>query len=278
MVNKYIFSIFFLILLVLTSFTYADENPELKILVSDKQEKVLSLSIMKEELKQYKITLNDPYYKKEKQYKTFKLKDVLNLAYSSKWHSGDFTDLTFRAYDGYESIAVISKLENKGGYIVFRDLDYQDWEPISFTGAYPGPFYIIWTGKGQTAKNGYPWPWQLETINLVTFKDQFPEIVPKTADKNSGVYKGYELFKGRCLRCHSINGQGGKIGPDLNAPKNINEYRNADFVKSYIKDPSQFRFTNMPDHKDLSDKQLTSLINYFLYNKEKNRWSFDEKN
>ncbi len=278
MVNKYIFSIFFLFLLVPVSYSYADENPELKILLSGKQEKSVSLEEMKQSLKEIKITINDPYYKKEKQYKAFKLKDVLNLSYRTKWHSGDFTDLTFRAYDGYESIAVISKLENEGGYLVYKDLDYQDWEPISFTKAYPGPFYIVWTGKDQTAKNGYPWPWQLESINLVTFKDQFPEIVPKLADTNSGVYRGYELFKERCLRCHSINGQGGKIGPDLNAPKNILEYRTADFVKSYIKDPSKYRFTHMPDHRDLSDKQLGSLIDYFLYNMKENKWSFDEKN
>jgi len=278
MVNKYIFSILFLILLLLSSTSYADANPELKILLSGKKEKTLSLSVMKQALKQYKITLNDPYYNKEKQYQAFKLKDVLNLAYGNKWFSGDFTDLTFRAYDGYESIAVISNLEHEGGYLVFKDLDYQDWEPISFTKAYPGPFYVIWTGKDQTAQNGFPWPWQLETINLVRFTDQFPEIVPKTADKNSSVYKGYVLFKSRCLRCHSINGQGGKIGPDLNAPKNILEYRPADFVKSYIKDPSVYRFTHMPDHKDLSNSDLDNLIEYFTYNMKENRWVFEEKN
>ena len=278
MVNIYRFSIFVLFLLLLTPVTFANDNPELKILLSGKVQKTLSLEEMLKSLKQYKISLNDPYYKKEKQYKAFKLSDVLNLAYKGKWQSGDFTDLTFRAYDGYESIALISKLENQGGYLVFRDLDYPDWEPISYTKAYPGPFYIIWTGKNQTARNGYPWPWQLESVNLVKFNDQFPELVPKIADKNSGVYKGYELFKGRCLRCHSINGQGGKLGPDLNAPKNILEYREAEFVKEYIRDPSVYRFTHMPDHKDLSEKDLDNIIDYFNYNKKENKWSFDEKN
>lgn len=234
MLNKYIFSIFFLILFLSVPFTYADDNPKLKIQLSGKKEKVLSLSIMKQELKQYKITLIDPYYKKEKQYKAFKLKDILNIAYGKKWHSGDFTDLTFSAYDGYESIAEISILDNEGGYLVYEDIEYPDWEPISFTKAYPGPFYIIWTGQDQSPKKGYPWPWQLESVNLVNFADQFPEIAPNISDKNSPAYKGYSIFKSRCVRCHSINRQGGKVGPDLNAPKNILEYRKADFVKKYM--------------------------------------------
>ena len=278
MVNIKRLSIFILLLFLFAYNIHAEENPELKILISGIEQKSISLEEMKKSLKQYKITLIDPYYKKEKKYKAFKLKEFLNIAYGNKWNSWDFSDLTFRAYDGYESIAVISKLNDEGGYLVFMDLDYQDWEPISFTGAYPGPFYVIWTGNDQTAKNGFPWPWQLESVNLVKFNDQFPELFPKIADKNSGVYKGYELFKGRCLRCHSINGQGGKLGPDLNAPKNILEYREAKFVKEYIRDPSVYRFTHMPDHKDLSEKDLDNIIDYFNYNKKENKWSFDEKN
>ena len=103
-------------------------------------------------------------------------------------------------------------------------------------------------------------------------------MVPNVADKNSTVYKGFEIFKARCVRCHSINGEGGKIGPNLNAPKNILEYRTTYMVKEFIKNPSKYRFTQMPDHNDLSDEELDSLIDYFNYNLKENRWSFEEKN
>lgn len=278
MVNILRLSIFALFISALTISTHAVENPVLNIMISGKKQSSVSLSDMKQELKQYKITFIDPYYEKEKKYLAFNLTDLLSLAYGKNWAKEQYSDITFRAYDGYESVAEISKLKNEGGYLVFRDLDFDDWEPISFTGAYPGPFYIVWTGKEQTAKNGFPWPWQLESINLVKFTDQFPKIVPKTQDKNDPIYKGYTIFKERCVRCHSINGEGGKVGPDLNAPKNILEYRDPEFVKNYIRDPSVYRFTHMPDNKDLTNKDLENIIDYFNYNLKENKWSFDEKN
>ena len=278
MLNAIRFSTFFLFIFLSINSLYAEENPEIKILISGKQQKTVPLERMKQHLKQYKITLPDPYYSKEKHYEAFKLKDFLNYVYGDKWNSGDFTDLAFHAYDGYESVSVTSKLKQAGGYLVFRDLDFQDWEPIGPSKAYAGPFYIVWIGENQTTRNGFPWPWQIESINLITFADQFPEIVPKTDDKNLSVYKGYELFKARCVRCHSINQEGGKIGPDLNAPKNILEYRPVNFVKSYIKDPSQYRFTHMSGSPDFSEQDLDNLIDYFIYNMKENPWSFEEKN
>ncbi len=278
MLNILRISIFLLFALLTINTAFSVESAEIKVLISGKQQNTLSLKEMKEKLKQYKISFFDPYYSKEKNYKAFKLKEFLNYAYGSEWNSGNYTEISFIAFDGYDAASVISNLNQEGGYLVFQDLDFRDWESISFTKAYPGPFYVVWTNPNQTPKNGYPWPWQLETINLNTFEDQFPEVVPKVSDKNSSVFKGYELFKARCVRCHSINQQGGKVGPDLNAPKNILEYRAISFVKKYIKSPSAFRFTHMPDNKDFTEDNLDNLIDYFIYNMKENKWSFEEKN
>ena len=278
MLYKFRFFIHILFAFLTLNTSYADDSSRINILISGKQQKSISLKEMKEELSQHKIAFFDPQYSKEKNYRAFKLMDFLTLAYGSEWKSNDYTDISFKAYDGYDSISVISNLTQDGGYLVFKDLDFQNWEPIGYTKAYPGPFYIVWVNKNQTSQNGYPWPWQLESVNLITFAEQFPEVVPKVADKNSSVYKGFELFKARCVRCHAINQQGGRLGPDLNAPKNILEYRPVDVVKEFIKDTSKFRFSHMPDHRDLSDEDLDNLIDYFIYNMKENRWSFEEKN
>ena len=63
--------------------------------------------------------------------------------------------------------------------------------------------------------------------------------------------------------CHSINGEGGKVGPELNVPMSIVEYRSAVQLKAFIRNPERFRYTTMPAHEHLSDKDLDALLAYF---------------
>ena len=249
--------------------SYAEEeSPSLKFLVSGKVIEEVSLIELKDKLKIHKIEFSDPIYEKEKRYGGFELRDVLQFGFGDEWKSSEFTDVAFEALDGYVSVSSISKLKEAGGYIVFSDLDFEDWEPVSIKQVNPGPFYLVWTGKEQTMKNEYPWPWQLASINLINFEDQYPAVFPKGASKDSSAFYGYEIFRGRCVRCHSMNQQGGKIGPDLNAPRSIVSYRSEFMIKELIKHPSKYRYTQMPDHPDLSDKDLDNLISYFNYMNE----------
>ena len=68
--------------------------------------------------------------------------------------------------------------------------------------------------------------------------------------------RGFDLFKAHCVRCHSINQQGGRIGPDLNAPKSIVSYRPKKMIKAY---------TDMPDQLFLTDAGLEDLYQYFVF-------------
>jgi len=87
--------------------------------------------------------------------------------------------------------------------------------------------------------------------------------VPTGLEESDAGWAGYVTFERACSACHSINGEGGKIGPDLNIPRSIVEYRPLEQIKAYIRDPQATRYTNMPGHPDLSDADLDSLIAYF---------------
>ena len=255
----------FLLLCLPASSGSADNNPGLKFLASGKPAGEITLDVMKSKLKTYRIELYDIEYKKEKRYEGFRVGDVLRLAYGDRLDDADYTDIAFTALDGYESVSLLPKMNEEGGYIVFEDIDSPGWEPVGRTQSSPGPFYLVWTGKTQTPENEYPWPWQIASVNIMRFADQYPLVYPAGAGTDSAAYKGYEIFKGRCVRCHSMNQQGGKVGPDLNAPKSIVTYRSEYMIKEFIRHPSEYRYTQMPDHPGLTEQDLNDLIAYFRY-------------
>lgn len=262
---------FFMIIIVLlvsaTSWAEQDD-PSLKFLVSGELVKEYKLSQLKDLLQTREINFTDLQYRKEKSYKGFSLHDILQLGFGDLWKSSDYTDAAFAALDGYTAITNILKLRESGAYIVYQDLDYKNWEPVSIREVNPGPFYLVWTGKDQNTASGYPWPWQLASIDLIMFDSQYTEVFPEGAAKDSSAYKGFEIFELRCIRCHAMNRQGGTVGPDLNAPQSIVSYRSENMIKEFIKHPSKYRYTHMPDHPDLADQDLDNLISYFKYMNE----------
>lgn len=252
--------------LVLSGPTAAENDAKLTFTVSGAVVATATLEAMREKLPAKDLELFDLQYEKVKRFEAFNLHDVLTLGFGNEWRSADFSDMVFTALDGYQSLATLTKVMNDGGYVVFKDRDQPDgWEPVGRQGADPGPFYLVWTGPEQSTANGYPWPWQLSVIGILRFRNQYPKVYPQGPDVGSDVYRGFLTFKERCFRCHAMNQQGGKLGPDLNAPQSIVAYRSQNMIKEFIRNPSKYRYTHMPDHLDLDDKALDELIAYFRF-------------
>lgn len=200
------------------------------------------------------------------QYQALPLHQVLQEGFGNTWQSKDYSHVAFIALDDYEAISSLELLQQDGGYIAYKDLNASEgWTPVGIRNADPGPFFLVWTKEHQTTQNAFPWPWQLAKINLLTFETQYPNIHPGGVDSASAVNKGFEIFRDRCLRCHAMNRQGGKIGPDLNAPQNITAYRSENMIKAFVKNPATFRYSKMPSHLDLDDQALDNLYRYFIH-------------
>ncbi|WP_064609076.1 c-type cytochrome [Photobacterium sp. J15] len=227
--------------------------------------KTVTLDEMKKQLSTHQVDIYDPQYGKDKRYIGFALHDVMAFAYGNSWESRLTTDVNFIALDGYQALSTMDKLMEQGGYIVFRDVDTPEWEQIGHNQSNPGPFYLVWKGDKQTPKQAYPWPYQLAAINTVEFQNRYPAVYPTGVKKNSNVFNGFKIFKARCLKCHALDQLGGKVGPDLNAPMNILAYRDSEILREYIRQPSKFRYTQMPDHTDLSSEQVERILEYLEY-------------
>jgi mono/diheme cytochrome c family protein len=214
------------------------------------------------------VTLDDPYYGRRKSFRACPLADVLRLGFGQPAAALAGENFLLRARDGYAKPATGAQLAAAGGYLAFADAerahgDDPGWEPIDRKQVDPGPFYIVWALPQQADPEQYPWPYQLTTIEIAALDSVYPHTVPRGAAEDSPARAGYETFRTQCIACHAINREGGTVGPELNVPQSIVEYRPAEQIKAYIKDPSVFRYTSMPAHPQLSDRQLDELIAYF---------------
>ncbi len=227
----------------------------------------------------------DPYYEKRKHFLACPLARVLELGFGAAPGPAD-ENFFFRARDGYMKPASAARLAEGGGWLAISDIGAgpasgQDslssdawmaldpaWEPIGRAAVDPGPFYLVWTGARQADVHRYPWPYQLAAIEISSFDSLYPHTVPRGAAEGDPARVGFAIFRAECVSCHAINGEGGKVGPDLNIPRSIVEYRPAEQIKAFIRDPQSFRYTSMPSHLHLSPRDLDSLVAYFQVMKE----------
>ncbi|MBM4245531.1 MAG: cytochrome c [Deltaproteobacteria bacterium] len=214
------------------------------------------------------VELEDPYYGRRMAYVACPLAKVLEMGFGEASQQLAAHDYLLRARDGYVKPATGRRLMEPGGGLALADARREKageagWAPIDRKQVDPAPFYVVWSQPGQQDTNVYPWPYQLVRIEVGSIAAAYPEIVPRTAAAGSEAWRGFDTFKGECVACHAINGQGGKVGPELNVPQSIVEYRPAEQIKAYVYDPETFRHTSMPAHRHLTPAQLDELVAYF---------------
>jgi mono/diheme cytochrome c family protein len=215
------------------------------------------------------VSIDDAYYGRPKRYRACPLAEVLAIGFGKlDAASTEGSDVFFRARDGYVKPAAVARVLEPGGYLAFADADRMQggdpgWEPIDRRQVDPGPYYVVWEKPGQRDAHRYPWPYQLVAIELASYAKRYPHTAPAGLPADAPAWAGFGIFRGECIACHSVNGEGGTIGPDLNVPQSIVEYRAVEQVKAYVRNPQRFRYTSMPAHEHLSEGDLDALIAYF---------------
>lgn len=222
-----------------------------------------TLAQLKKQVSPENVSGFDPYYQRTKRWSALPLGPVLKLAFPS----GDLKaqEFTLRARDGYTVPVSGARLLEGGAYLAFADLD-GPWEPIGTQHADPSPWYLVWKGETQGDLSTHPRPWALDSIAIEPFEAVFPLVVPRS--KEPKVQEGFSLFRQHCVKCHAINQQGGRVGPELNVPKNVTEYRDEAFLRAWIRNPFAYRVSVMPPSGQLSEDELSALLAYLAAMKD----------
>lgn len=238
---------------------------------TDGTERVLTLEALRAACEERVVEVDDPYHAARRRYAALPLGCVLEAGFGAE-RIRTFADrgLLLRALDGYTRPVQGRELLEPGGYLAYGEPDRlparagrSRFAPIDRRQVDPAPFYMVWTGVDRGDPHETPWPYQLARVEIAPFEQAFPKTVPRGLAKGDPGWRGYAIFQRACASCHAINGEGGKIGPDLNVPRSIVDYRPIPQIRAYVRDPGTFRYTSMPAHPNFTEDDLDALIAYF---------------
>jgi mono/diheme cytochrome c family protein len=208
------------------------------------------------------VTTRDPHYGADVRFVAMPLAPILRAIYGESETELRAREYLLEATDGYRVPVRGELLFERGVHLAVDDLESPGFAPIGERRVSPGPVYLVYEGATRTNLETHPRPYQLRTIRIATFAETHPHATPAGLDPAHPAHRGFAVFRDHCVRCHAMNREGGRVGPELNVPRNILEYRDEETVRAFVRAPSAFRYTAMPDHRDLSEEDLDVLMTY----------------
>lgn len=207
----------------------------------------------------------DPVFKRAKKYKAIPLKSYLKKIIESENLDTAQTEIIFLCKDGYNPSMSLAKVLNNESYLAIKDVEAPEGKNWMDTlqGKWT-PFYLIWTNHSKNTK-GFTWPYGLKFLKFKPSKEAYKAAYP---EGNVNMVAGFELYKSRCMKCHSINKVGGVMGPEFNIPKNITEYWKKEDIIAFVKNPYAYRYNSkMPPVAGIKDTELEQIYAYLEYMK-----------
>jgi len=235
---------------------------ELRVVLPQNKTVAFTIENLQAALPEVEVSIDDPVFRQTIIFQGFELAGVLQLA---GWNSSMVGDeISFITQDGYAPTTAISTLKLRKAYLVYTQKGKAGLGKVEQGKALldAGPFYVVWEDD-PASKVEVPWPYQLVAIEVIDFSSQYNLMMPSGVTANSAEQQGFELFKVSCMRCHSINLQGGDLGPELNVPKNVTEYWSDQDLRAFIKDASSFHArSKMPPFTHFNAAQIDQLMRY----------------
>ena len=173
----------------------------------------------------------------QRKYWVLPLRPLLEKVYKRVPSEADST-FVFVCKDGYRAPVPAAEILKYPAFLAYACSDGKDfrWE-----GKDLGPFYLVWdVQRFPQREKEASWPYQVVAIEQTSFSRAYSKVtLPATATAQEK--RGLALFRKHCLSCHSINGQGGHLGVDLNSPVSVTEYIQPAYLSRIIDNPRSVR-------------------------------------
>lgn len=243
---------------------------ELEFSLDGQPVKAIAIEALSQQVKPQTVEVKDPVYGRLIRYEALPLKAVLQEVFGAYWHQYDALGL--RSQDGYTPIMPARVLEQHTGYIALKEAGQSGFPRVTLPNGEtldPGPLYVVWENVHDVSAKNDPqlsWSWQLARVSLHRSATLYARSTP-AADGDADVTAGFTAFQTLCVKCHAINGEGGRVGPELNAPTSVTAYRNDAWIRQFVRDPRSLNpHSKMPAWESSRDpQQIAAILAYLHY-------------
>ncbi|MBU6153358.1 MAG: c-type cytochrome [Bdellovibrionales bacterium] len=229
-----------------------------------------------------RIRVFDPYERVEIEFEGYPLQAVLDHKLGASWRKlGPTHELKMKCQDGYQVSVPLSRILEHEALVAIRRVDKPGFDLLK-KDVTPekrvelSPAYLVWENiRDRTirAEGDFGWPFQWVEASLQKIGEGDPLPIPRNGSNRSAL-RGYTHFKIHCMKCHSLGGIGGKVGPELHYPKNVTGYWQKARLVEWILNPASFRIPNgmpplAPEHPERK-KIARDVVEYLGRIPEKN--------
>ena len=184
-----------------------------------------------------RVTVFEPHEGRDITFRGIPLAALLDWAQGPEWRAAE--DLLLTCVDGYQPVLPVAGAA--GGWLAWAREDQPEFVVHKPDGAAIAlaPYYLVWEDRDPTGTR-HPWAYQVVGVETVSFAQRFPRLAPPEPTPPP-VARGFEHFRKWCHKCHALNGEGGRVGPELNYPVSVTELWRREWLLKWIVDPSRVR-------------------------------------
>jgi cytochrome c2 len=248
----------------------SNDHTTIEFKQGDKVVKVLSLDAIRAITAGVSLKIFEPHENRERIYQVLPARPVLDHVFGKEWEQA--REIVFTSIDGYQPSVPVEKFLAHPAYFAVASAD-----DVPFTiknvvrnnqVEQLGPLYLVWdnlNSKELLASGTSDLPYQIMRITL-RHDVPFPNILPPP-HASEEVKRGYTHFRQHCIACHTINGEGGGKGPELNYPTSVVEYIKPEYLRRWIMSPQSIRYNTLmpglprgiPNAEQVTEELITYL-------------------